>query len=106
MIAALGLLLGIIAGLVFAPDVPLSLQNYLPIAVVAALELVPESAFTTEAVQAALSSALVDELGLKPRVAYGPPRVALTGRRVSPPLFESMELLGKADTLRRLGGQS
>ena len=40
MIAALGLLLGIIAGLVFAPDVPLSLQNYLPIAVVAALDAV------------------------------------------------------------------
>ena len=40
MIAALGLLLGIIVGLVFAPDVPLSLQNYLPIAVVAALDAV------------------------------------------------------------------
>jgi small basic protein len=40
VIAALGLLLGIIAGLVFAPDVPLSLQNYLPIAVVAALDAV------------------------------------------------------------------
>ena len=40
MIAALGLLLGIILGLAFAPDVPLSLQNYLPIAVVAALDAV------------------------------------------------------------------
>ena len=40
MIAALGLLLGIIAGLVFAPDVPVGLQNYLPIAVVAALDAV------------------------------------------------------------------
>ncbi len=40
MIAALGLLLGIIAGLLFAPDVPLGLQNYLPIAVVAALDAV------------------------------------------------------------------
>lgn len=40
MIAALGLLVGIIAGLVFAPDVPLALQNYLPIAVVAALDAV------------------------------------------------------------------
>ncbi len=58
--------------------------------------------FTAAGVQAALSTALVDELGLKPRVAYGPPRVALTGRRVSPPLFESMELLGKDETLRRL----
>jgi glutamyl-tRNA synthetase len=40
---------------------------------------------------------------LKPRVAYGPLRVATSGRRVSPPLFESMELLGKAETVRRLG---
>ena len=40
MIAALGLLFGIIAGLLFAPDVPLGLQNYLPIAVVAALDAV------------------------------------------------------------------
>ncbi|MFD5225268.1 glutamate--tRNA ligase [Microbacterium sp. NPDC058342] len=69
-------------------------------ACVAALE--PVEDFTPDAVQGALSAKLVDELGLKPRVAYGPPRVALTGRRVSPPLFESMELLGKDETLRRL----
>lgn len=68
-----------------------------------ALELVPESEFTAAAVQEALSGALIDGLGLKPRVAYGPPRVAISGRRVSPPLFESMELLGKAESLRRLG---
>jgi len=69
-------------------------------ACVAALE--PVEDFTPESIQTALSAQLVDELGLKPRVAYGPPRVALTGRRVSPPLFESMELLGKDETLRRL----
>lgn len=67
-----------------------------------ALEALPADAFQTEAIQAALAAALVEKLGLKPRVAYGPPRVALTGRRVSPPLFESMELLGKAETIRRL----
>ncbi len=67
-----------------------------------ALEAVPEAAFTAAAVQDALSAALIDGLGLKPRVAYGPARVALSGRRVSPPLFESMELLGKAESLRRL----
>ncbi len=66
----------------------------------AALE--PLEEFTPDAIQAALSAKLVDELGLKPRVAYGPPRVAITGRRVSPPLFESMELLGKDESLRRL----
>lgn len=69
-------------------------------ACVAALE--PVEDFTSESIQSALSTKLVEELGLKPRVAYGPPRVALTGRRVSPPLFESMELLGKDETLRRL----
>jgi len=73
------------------------------VASVGALELVPESEFRAAAVQEALNAALVEGLGLKPRVAFGPPRVALTGRRVSPPLFESMELLGKAETIRRLG---
>ncbi|PYD01291.1 glutamate--tRNA ligase [Microbacterium esteraromaticum] len=69
-------------------------------ACIGALESVED--FTPDAIQAALSARLVDDLGLKPRVAYGPPRVALTGRRVSPPLFESMELLGKDESLRRL----
>jgi len=55
-----------------------------------------------EPIQAALAGALVDGLGLKPRLAYGPLRVALSGRRISPPLFESMEILGKDSTLRRL----
>ena len=73
------------------------------VASVAALELIPETEFTTAAVQEALASALIEGLGLKPRVAYGPLRVALSGRRVSPPLFESMELLGKAESIRRLG---
>ena len=73
------------------------------VASVGALELVPEPEFTAAAVQEALSAALIDGLGLKPRVAYGPLRVALSGRRISPPLFESMELLGKAESIRRLG---
>lgn len=69
---------------------------------VTALEDVPDDGFTTTAVQDALSGALIDGLGLKPRVAFGPLRVAVSGRRVSPPLFESMELLGKAESVRRL----
>jgi glutamyl-tRNA synthetase len=45
----------------------------------------------------------VDRLGLKPRVAFsGPLRVALTGRRAGPPLFGSIELLGRDRTLGRL----
>jgi glutamyl-tRNA synthetase len=58
--------------------------------------------WTTEAIEHALRAALVEGLGLKPRNAFGPVRVALTGRRISPPLFESMELLGRDRSLRRL----
>jgi glutamyl-tRNA synthetase len=60
-------------------------------------------------IEAALRAALVDALGLKPRHAFAPVRVAVTGRRVSPPLFESMELLGRERSLARLaaaGGRS
>ncbi|RDV46786.1 glutamate--tRNA ligase [Leifsonia sp. ku-ls] len=71
-------------------------------AALGALELVPESEWTHDAIESALRDALVEGLGLKPRVAFGPLRVALSGRRVSPPLFESMEILGKAETIARL----
>ena len=60
------------------------------------------STWTTEDIQEALQAALVDSLGLKPRVAYAPVRVAATGSTVSPPLFESLELLGRERTLARL----
>jgi len=50
----------------------------------------------------ALTAALVEDMGLKPRVAFGAVRVAVTGRRVSPPLFESLELLGRDRSLGRL----
>ncbi len=58
--------------------------------------------WSTESIEAALRAALIEERGLKPRLAFGPVRVAITGRRVSPPLFESMELLGKSRSLARL----
>ncbi len=57
---------------------------------------------TAAAAQEALAAALVDGLGVKPRFAYTPLRVAVTGRRVSPPLFESMEILGRDATLARI----
>jgi glutamyl-tRNA synthetase len=60
------------------------------------------SRWTAEDIQEALQAALVDSLGLKPRVAYTPIRVAVTGQTVSPPLFESIELLGRERTLSRL----
>jgi glutamyl-tRNA synthetase len=66
-----------------------------------ALEKVDD--WTTESIEAALREALVNGLGLKPRLAFGPVRVAVTGSRISPPLFESLELLGPEVTLSRLG---
>ena len=46
--------------------------------------------------------ALADDRGEKPRVAFQPIRLAVTGSKVSPGLFESLELLGRDETLRRL----
>ena len=65
-----------------------------------ALEAIDE--FTTENIQQALNAALIEKLELKPRIAFGPLRTAISGRRISPPLFESMEILGKAETIERL----
>lgn len=67
---------------------------------IAALDDVAD--WKTENIEAALSKALIEDLGLKPRKAYGALRVAISGQAVSPPLFESMELLGKDSTLARL----
>jgi glutamyl-tRNA synthetase len=73
-----------------------------PTVVVARDALVSLSSFAAADVEAALRAALVDGLGLKPRHAFGPVRVAVTGSTVSPPLFESIELLGRERTLARL----
>ncbi|MDQ0768736.1 glutamyl-tRNA synthetase [Pseudarthrobacter defluvii] len=69
-------------------------------AAIAALE--PVDDWTAENIQAALKQALVEDMGIKPRLAFGPVRTAVSGRRVSPPLFESMVILGKESSLRRL----
>ncbi|HET8960091.1 glutamate--tRNA ligase [Nocardioides sp.] len=61
-------------------------------------------AWDTAAIEEALRAKLVEELGLKPRLAFGPVRVAVTGSRISPPLFESLELLGRERSLARLDG--
>jgi glutamyl-tRNA synthetase len=67
---------------------------------IAALERLDD--WSTAAIEQSLRTALIDGLELKPRVAFGPLRVAVSGRRISPPLFESMEILGKQSTLTRL----
>lgn len=58
--------------------------------------------WTAAAIEEALRVAIVDGLGIKPRFAFGPLRTAVSGARISPPLFESMEILGKRSTLARL----
>jgi glutamyl-tRNA synthetase len=60
------------------------------------------SSFVAADIEAALRAALVDGLGLKAKNAFGPVRVAVTGSAVSPPLFESIELLGRETTMQRL----
>jgi glutamyl-tRNA synthetase len=69
-------------------------------AAAAALQQLP--GFGHDQVEKALRNALVTELGMKPRHAFGPVRAAVTGRRISPPLFESIELLGRDSTLARI----
>jgi glutamyl-tRNA synthetase len=68
-------------------------------AAVGALE--PVNPWTAQAVEVALKR-LCDELGEKPRTVYLPIRVAVTGSRVSPGLYESLELLGRETSLARL----
>ena len=63
--------------------------------------LVATDPWTAEAIEAALKR-LCDELGEKPRTVYLPIRVAVTGSRVSPGLYESLELLGRDQVLERL----
>ncbi|CRK54126.1 Glutamate--tRNA ligase [Rhodococcus sp. RD6.2] len=59
-------------------------------------------AWATADLEDALKAALIDGLELKPRKAFAPVRVAVTGSHISPPLYESMELLGRDKTMARL----
>jgi glutamyl-tRNA synthetase len=72
----------------------------LPAAVERLAEVEP---FEAEQIEAALRE-LAERHGLKPREAFQPIRLALTGSSVSPGLFESLELLGKDESLARLAG--
>jgi glutamyl-tRNA synthetase len=64
------------------------------------LELVSE--WSEISIESALRGELIEKMGLKPRVAFTPVRIAVTGSHISPPLFESLALLGKTRTLRRI----
>ena len=71
-------------------------------AAIATLEPLTQEQWTTARLEETLRAAIVEGLEIKPRLAFGPLRVAVTGRQVSPPLFESMEILGKDSSLVRL----
>jgi glutamyl-tRNA synthetase len=69
-------------------------------AALSALEGVDD--WTTDKIEEALKVSLLENMAVKPRKAFGPIRVAATGASISPPLFESLELLGRDRTLQRL----
>ena len=73
-----------------------------PVLVAARDALISITDWTTENIEESLRVALIDGMELKPKVAFGPVRVAVTGRRVSPPLFESLEILGQERSLARI----
>jgi glutamyl-tRNA synthetase len=99
----LGFLLVADAGLVVEDDALGSLKgDAAAVLAAAAGALEPLPQWRTADIEAALRAALVEGLGIKPKLAFGPLRVAVTGRRVSPPLFESMEILGRASSLARI----
>lgn len=60
--------------------------------------------FDADTIQAALRARLVDAMGIRARVAFAPLRVATSGRKVSPPLFETCQILGRESTLARVEG--
>jgi len=74
-----------------------------PAVLAATLEVVESlGEFTTQALHEALTVRLVDQMGLSKKAAFAPIRVAITGALVSPPLFESMEILGQDSCVTRL----
>jgi glutamyl-tRNA synthetase len=101
-IATLGQFPGF-AGFLFervAPD-PAELDGAGPVLEAATKALAATEPFTAEPIEASLRG-MAERLELKPRNAFGPLRLAVTGSRISPGLFESMELLGREETLARL----
>ena len=89
------------AGFLFARPEPAAMDGaVLPAAAEALAQVEP---FQAEAIEATLRE-LAERLGLKPREAFQPIRLAITGSNVSPGLFESLELLGREESLARLAG--
>ena len=89
------------AGFLFARPEATAVDGAVLPAAADALEAVEP--FESDRIEAALRE-LAERLGLKPRDAFQPIRLAVTGSSVSPGLFESLELLGKEESLARIAG--
>ena len=74
-------------------------QNVLKVALA---KVEPLQSWDHAGIEVVLRTALIDELGLKPRIAFSALRIAVTGSHISPPLFESLELLGKERSIARI----
>ena len=66
------------------------------------VEALPESQYTVDGIHEALTESIIEGLELGPRVAFGPLFVAMTGTNASIPVFNSMVILGREETLKRL----
>src|SRR6266480_4832938 len=91
------------AGFLFARVEPEQAPEDGAVLPAAAETLAEVEPFDASSIESALR-ALAERLGLKPREAFQPIRLAVTGSSVSPGLFESLELLGKDESLARIGG--
>jgi glutamyl-tRNA synthetase len=89
------------AGFLFHDVEPAELDGGAEVVAAARDALAELEPFTAESIETALRGVL-ERLGLKPRQGFQPIRVAVTGSKVSPGLFESIELLGRETTVRRL----
>ena len=99
----LGFLFAEDAGITIAEDARKQLKDSAPeVLRVAdeALSKLPQ--WDAPSIEAALRDAIVEGLGIKPRLAFGPVRIAVSGARISPPLFESLEILGRDSSLARI----
>lgn len=74
-------------------------QNILKVALA---KIEPLSAWDHTSIEIVLRQVLIEEMGLKPRIAFSALRIAVTGSHISPPLFESLELLGKERSIARI----
>ena len=89
--------------LVIAEDASSTLNDSASAVLDATLEALGElDSWQIESLEETLRETLVEKMGISPRHAFGPLRVAISGRRVSPPLFESMQVLGRESSMARL----